>query len=335
MLDAPEFGRPAHALFATLPGFRDRERAADRFLATAESDPDYGWTAEVVGLVGSENLLRAKPLLRPLLGRIGLDDAILRVLAREPEEADRAAFVDGLDAGEPATVAACLEAIDQLGPSGAPAEVAALIGALRRAPEGLAGEILSERAVAALRRATGEALTADPAAWSDWFVGAYPDRAAELLGTGGADFEAWTRRLAAIDWSEGDPARGLAAFAKARCAACHSGNRAVGPDLRGIGGRFSRDDLFTAILRPDRDVSPQFRSVLVATVDGSIYQGVVIYEAADGVILQTGATETVRIDAGAIEERRESSGSLMPAGLLDELSDAEIADLFVYLKTLR
>src|SRR5947208_13371957 len=58
-------------------------------------------------------------------------------------------------------------------------------------------------------------------------------------------------------------------------------------------------------------------------------------EAVDGVILQTGADTTIRIAGALIASKRQVDVSLMPAGLLDKLSDPEIADLLAYLASLR
>jgi len=72
----------------------------------------------------------------------------------------------------------------------------------------------------------------------------------------------------------------------------------------------------------------------LATRDGQVYQGMIVYEAADGLILQTGATSTVRIAGDRIESRRDAPGSLMPVGLLDKLSEREIADLYAYVRSI-
>ena len=106
---------------------------------------------------------------------------------------------------------------------------------------------------------------------------------------------------------------------------------AFGPDLAGVGGRFSRADLFTAILQPSRDVPPRYRATVVTTEDGKVYQGLIVYEATDGVLLQTGQGTTVRVAGSQIAPRRVSEISLMPAGLLDKLADRELADLYAYL----
>jgi putative heme-binding domain-containing protein len=105
--------------------------------------------------------------------------------------------------------------------------------------------------------------------------------------------------------------------------------------LRGAASRFSREDLFTAIVQPSKDVSPRYRTTLIGTADGKSYQGIIIYEAVDSLILQTGPDVTVRLTDPRIIERRVLQTSLMPAGLLDKFADRDIADLYAYLKTHR
>jgi hypothetical protein len=61
----------------------------------------------------------------------------------------------------------------------------------------------------------------------------------------------------------------------------------------------------------------------------------IVYEAVDGVILQTGPAETARISGDKIESRRLTDVSLMPVGLLDRLANGDIADLYAYLQSLR
>src|SRR5207302_6574054 len=137
-----------------------------------------------------------------------------------------------------------------------------------------------------------------------WFTKAYPDLAARLGGADGVDVAGWTQRLAQLDWTAGEAERGRGVYTKAGCISCHSGAQALGPDLHGVTGRFSRADLFTAIVRPSKDVPPRYRTTAVTTTDGKLYQGVIIYEAADGLILQTGPATTVRLDGGRVAERR-------------------------------
>ncbi|QDV35281.1 DUF7133 domain-containing protein [Tautonia plasticadhaerens] len=329
MIEHPEFGRASHALFARSDGF-DRLASADRFLDRAEADPGFSWDADVVAVLGDRPTDWAIDTLRSLWGEVGLDEAILPILARNPSPQDRPKFADGLGSTQRSTVSASLGALEALGPSDDPEEWLALVLALRRAPDDESRRRLSRF----LARSTGRDLGPDPSSWSDWLARHSPDLAGRLSGGDGVDAEAWERRLAGIDWSTGDASRGEGVFQKAQCGACHSGNRAVGPDLAGVAGRFSREDLFRTIVLPSRDVADRYRSIVVATSDGNIHQGVVIYDAADSLILQAGATETVLLRPGDVEERRSSDASLMPAGLLDDRSDREIADLDAYLRSL-
>jgi hypothetical protein len=51
-------------------------------------------------------------------------------------------------------------------------------------------------------------------------------------------------------------------------------------------------------------------------------------------MLQTGPDTVVRVGGVRKDGMRKSSVSLMPVGLLNDLSDRELADLYAYLKTL-
>jgi hypothetical protein len=63
--------------------------------------------------------------------------------------------------------------------------------------------------------------------------------------------------------------------------------------------------------------------------------GIVIFESADGIILQTDASTTLRIATEDMASRVQSTRSLMPTGLLKELKPNELADLYSYLKSLK
>ncbi len=80
-------------------------------------------------------------------------------------------------------------------------------------------------------------------------------------------------------------------------------------------------------------MSPRYRATQVVTESGKVYQGLIVYESADGLLVQTGAASTVRLPASEIRERRFVTTSLMPAGLLDRLADQAIADLYAFLKS--
>ncbi len=328
-----DFPRPANAVFTRCPGF-DRARAARRFFERAKGVRDFSWTPELVTLMGELPAETARPLLLMLWDRGGFEGAIIPLLARQPLPADRDKFVAGLRMPQQASV--CLAALEKLPAAADSTELLALIRVLRSLSDSAKADAsLREKIVRRLQKLTGQTIGPDKAAWSGWLTKTHPDLAAKLGGADGVDVPTWQKRFAAIDWPAGNADHGKATFTKASCASCHSSGSAVGPDLRGVAARFGRDDLLTAIIQPSKDIAPRYRSVQIGTTDGKSYLGLIVYEAPDGVMLQTGPGAMVRIAGAQIESRGISDTSLMPAGLMDKLTDSEIADLLAYLKVMK
>jgi putative heme-binding domain-containing protein len=212
-------------------------------------------------------------------------------------------------------------------------EIVAAVQALRRLGDDKAEAKARDEVMALLRLKSGRKLETAKA-YVEWFELNRPDLRERFVPAPGYDAGAWRKRLAGVKWDAGDVAAGKKVFVKATCAACHGSGLAVGPSLEGVAKRFNRDDLLTAVLDPNRDVPARYRATRLNTDDGKVYDGIVIYEAVDGVILQTGPDATVRVAGDRIESRKPLTTSVMPSGLLDRLTDAEIADLLAYLRTL-
>ena len=321
-------------LAAALPRLT-RPAAARKFLAAGAAAADYEWSPEVVGLLALLPDAEVRPLVPTLWERGGLEDALLPLLALAPTESDRGRFVVRLGSPSSTAVATAAGGLARLpAPADPGPELAAAVRAMRTLGGDPAAGPAREAVVALLRRRSGQDFAADANRWEAWLSATHPAAAKRLGGVGGYDPAAWKDRLAAVSWAAGDPAAGKRVFAKTGCVACHDGGGAVGPSLAGVGRRFGRDDLLTAVLDPDRDISPRYRTTRVSTTDGKVYEGVVIYEATDGMILRTGPETTVRVAGDRIEAKKSGVKSLMPSGLLDPLSGKEIADLFAFLRGL-
>jgi putative heme-binding domain-containing protein len=136
---------------------------------------------------------------------------------------------------------------------------------------------------------------------------------------------------------QGDIRRGQAVFngTKASCSACHAigylgGN--VGPDLTHIGKIRSERDLLESIVFPSASFVRSYEPVVVTTKDGKAINGLIRKDSPDEITLATGINQEVRIARKDIEEIQPSRVSIMPAGLDQQLTPQELADLVAFLK---
>ncbi|MGL4421091.1 MAG: DUF7133 domain-containing protein, partial [Gemmataceae bacterium] len=102
----------------------------------------------------------------------------------------------------------------------------------------------------------------------------------------------------------------------------------------GVTKRLGTEDLLTSIIEPDRDIPDRYRTTRVELQDGRRLDGIIIYQANDGILLQTADAELLRVAGAEIASQSRLRTSLMPAGLLDRSSAAEYGHLVAYLKTL-
>ena len=122
-----------------------------------------------------------------------------------------------------------------------------------------------------------------------------------------------------------------------KCIVCHQVNGRggeVGPDLSHIGGKFDRPHLIESLLEPSRQIVEGYRSSTIVLIDGRVETGIVRRQSQKHLTLMDAAGRTREIAMGDIQQRRESSVSLMPDGLLESLSVSEFTDLVAYLETL-
>jgi putative heme-binding domain-containing protein len=168
-------------------------------------------------------------------------------------------------------------------------------------------------------------------AWQQWLQERYPDFRPESSSEAGQKILA---SLSEVKWESGDAEKGRKLFERLACAKCHGGRRALGPDLTGVAKRFSRDDLFAAIVEPNRDISARYQTTSIETKAGTVFTGLIVYESVDGLLLRDADHKTYRIEATEIESKHLQRNSLMPSGLLKETQPADLADLYKYLQQL-
>jgi len=128
-------------------------------------------------------------------------------------------------------------------------------------------------------------------------------------------------------------ANGRKVFQKA-CASCHvmfgEGQR-IGPDLTGS-NRDSIDYLLDNIIDPSRVVPRGMRQSIFLIDDGRVITGVPLREDTKTVTIQT-ADSVTSIESISIERRQQLETSLMPEGLLENLNEQQVRDLFAFLQS--
>lgn len=140
--------------------------------------------------------------------------------------------------------------------------------------------------------------------------------------------------------AQGNADRGKAIFAseKAKCSTCHrvadQGLR-VGPDLTTIGLNRSADDLLESILFPSASIVRDYDPYKIMTVDGRVLSGILVGETQATIELQQTSGEKLSIPRDDIEQIAPSEVSIMPAGLEEVLSEADLLDIVTYMQGLK
>ncbi|MBC7774478.1 MAG: PmoA family protein [Phycisphaerae bacterium] len=119
------------------------------------------------------------------------------------------------------------------------------------------------------------------------------------------------------------------------CGACHKlfgqgGN--LGPDLTGS-NRSNIDYLLLNILEPSAEIQDDYRLVVLTTRDGRTYSGNIIAENQRQITLRVVGQDAIVINKSTIQSREVTPTSMMPPGLLEPLTDAEVVNLVAYLRS--
>ncbi len=134
-----------------------------------------------------------------------------------------------------------------------------------------------------------------------------------------------------LDGPKGDASNGRALFAKT-CMQCHTlfgAGGKVGPEITGA-NRSDLDYLLVNIADPSAVVGKDYTATLFRTKGGRVITGIVKQEDQNSVTVAT-ENDTILLPLGDIDARKQSDLSMMPEGLLQNLSAQELRDLIAYL----
>jgi putative heme-binding domain-containing protein len=174
------------------------------------------------------------------------------------------------------------------------------------------------------------------------FGPAVQERAAKLYARLNADLAGQRAHLEDLltKLPAGDVRRGQAVFnrAKSVCAACHTigyvGGK-TGPDLTRIGSIRTKRDLLEAVVFPSASFVRGYEPIVIVTTDGKTHNGLIRTENADEITLTTGPNQEDRIAKKEVESMQPGRVSVMPAGLEQQMSALDLADLVAFLQACR
>jgi putative heme-binding domain-containing protein len=123
----------------------------------------------------------------------------------------------------------------------------------------------------------------------------------------------------------------------AQCTRCHTVRNAgsdVGPNLSGVAGRLTRDQLLESLLDPSARIAAGYGTVSLTLKDGKQVSGTLREETATEIVVMTGTPPVEqRIATTEIAQRTNPVSAMPPMGAL--VKPRDLRDLVAYLSTLR
>ena len=164
----------------------------------------------------------------------------------------------------------------------------------------------------------------------------------QALGLGGAV----QKQIAAMKYEEvfaavqkgGDAAAGKEMFLRAGCIACHTIDASEppkGPILSAVAKIYDRAALTESLLKPNAKLAQGFESTWIKTKKGETLEGFVTREGGDNLDLRNIVGQTVLVEKADIAERGHRETSMMPEGLLNAFTPAELANLLAWMESLK
>lgn len=121
-----------------------------------------------------------------------------------------------------------------------------------------------------------------------------------------------------------------------QCVRCHivgGEGTTVGPNLKGVASRLTREQLLQALIEPSARISPGYGTTNFVLTDGQEVAGSIISETDELVQLKTNDAEPLRIPVSRIKSRENLPSGMPPMGTM--MSKREIRDVVEYLSSLK
>ncbi len=136
--------------------------------------------------------------------------------------------------------------------------------------------------------------------------------------------------------TKGDPKLGQELFLKQGCVICHTLTEKEppkGPMLGGIAQRYNRTELCESILKPSAKIAQGFESQWFKLKSNEEVEGFVVKEGGDSVEVRNIGGVTTILEKGNIAERQKRDKSIMPEGLVANITPQDLASLLAFLES--
>ena len=123
----------------------------------------------------------------------------------------------------------------------------------------------------------------------------------------------------------------------ASCTACHKVDGAgheLGPDFTKLDPKLGPQDILKELLEPSFRIEEKYRAYSFVTASGRVVTGLVVGRTPEAVKVIENALvspDPIEVKTSEILEEVKAEASIMPQGLLDQLTSVEVLDLLAYL----
>ena len=134
----------------------------------------------------------------------------------------------------------------------------------------------------------------------------------------------------------GEPKIGAQLFLKQGCVVCHTlspNEPPKGPMLGGIATRYRRAELCESVLKPSAKIAQGFESQYFRMKNGDEVEGFVVKEGGDSVEVRGISGPATILEKSDIAERQKRDKSIMPEGLVANITPTELAALLAFLES--
>lgn len=137
--------------------------------------------------------------------------------------------------------------------------------------------------------------------------------------------------------ANGDVSTGEQLFRSQSCINCHTfanGQKPKGPHLVDIGKRYSKKELIESIVDPSKKIAQGFDTWTFVMASGKVHTGFVVLESAETATIRQADGLSKELLQDDIDERVKQEISMMPKGVVGNLTTQQLADLIAYLQSL-